>query len=133
MSAAFLCRVPSDTRQSLYRVPDKKYSAKKSLSMYNSLSFICRMSHSAKLSFLGFGECFRHSANRLIPIVRGASPRELLMPIQLRFNVSSRSITEPPLHSYAALIRRLTFSVVRFVPETQTWMFIQSSQCRIHL
>jgi hypothetical protein len=47
--AIFLCRVPSDTRQSLYRVPDKKYSAKKSLSMYCSPSSICWALHSAKI------------------------------------------------------------------------------------
>jgi hypothetical protein len=46
VTVAFLCRVPSDTRQSLCRVPDKKYSAKKSLPMYCSPSSLCRMSHS---------------------------------------------------------------------------------------
>jgi hypothetical protein len=48
VTATFVCRVPSDTRQSLCRVPDKKYSAKKSLSMYCSPSSLCRVSHSAK-------------------------------------------------------------------------------------
>jgi hypothetical protein len=34
----------------LCRVPDKKYSAKKPLPIYCSLSSICRVSHSAKTS-----------------------------------------------------------------------------------
>jgi hypothetical protein len=38
---AFLCRVPTDTRQSLCRVPDKKYSAKKPLPMYYSPNSLC--------------------------------------------------------------------------------------------
>jgi hypothetical protein len=41
VTATFLCQVPGDTRQSLYRVPDKNYSAKKQLSMYKSASFLC--------------------------------------------------------------------------------------------
>jgi hypothetical protein len=40
--ATFLCRVSYDS--------DKKYSAKKSLPMYSSLSSLCRVSHSAKPS-----------------------------------------------------------------------------------
>jgi hypothetical protein len=46
----FLCRVPVDTRQSLCRVPDKKYSAKKPLPIYSLSSFLCRVLHSAKHS-----------------------------------------------------------------------------------
>jgi hypothetical protein len=45
----FLCQVPSDTRQSLCREPDKKYSAKNPLTMYSSPSLLCRVSHSTKL------------------------------------------------------------------------------------
>jgi hypothetical protein len=48
VTAAFLCRVLSATRQSLYRVPEKKYSAKKPLPMYCSLSPLCRVRHSTK-------------------------------------------------------------------------------------
>jgi hypothetical protein len=48
VTAAFLCRVPTGTRQSLCRVLDKKYSAKKPLSMYCSSSPLCRVSHWAK-------------------------------------------------------------------------------------
>jgi hypothetical protein len=44
----FPCRVPNDTRQSLYRVNDKKYSTKKPLLMYRSPRLLCRVSHSAK-------------------------------------------------------------------------------------
>jgi hypothetical protein len=44
----FLCRVPTDTRQRLCRVPDKKYSAKMSLSMYCLPSSLYRVLHSAK-------------------------------------------------------------------------------------
>jgi hypothetical protein len=50
VAAPFLCRVPSNTRQSLCRVADKKYSTKKPLSMYSSPSCLCRVSHSAKHS-----------------------------------------------------------------------------------
>jgi hypothetical protein len=50
VTTTFLCRVPSDTRQSICRVPNKKYSVKKLLPMYNSPSSLCRVSHSAKLS-----------------------------------------------------------------------------------
>jgi hypothetical protein len=59
MTTTFLCRVPADTRQSLCRVPDKKYLAKKSLPMYSSSSFICRVSHLVKT----FAECFLDFAN----------------------------------------------------------------------
>jgi hypothetical protein len=48
VTATFLCRVPNGTRQILCRVPDKKYSAKRSLPMYNSPSVLCRVLHSAK-------------------------------------------------------------------------------------
>jgi hypothetical protein len=48
MTTAFLFRVPTDTRQSLCRVPDKKYLTKKPLPMYCSPSPLCRVSHSAK-------------------------------------------------------------------------------------
>lgn len=54
VTTTFLCRVPSDTRQ---RESDKKYSAKKSLSMYSSSSFFCRVSHSAKPSPSVFQIC----------------------------------------------------------------------------
>jgi hypothetical protein len=47
-TTAFLCRVPTGTRQSLCQVPDKKYSAKKPLPMYYSSSSLCRVLHSAK-------------------------------------------------------------------------------------
>jgi hypothetical protein len=50
VTATFLCRVPCDTRQSLYRIPDKKYSVKKLLPMYSLSSTLCRVSHSAKPS-----------------------------------------------------------------------------------
>jgi hypothetical protein len=50
----FLCRVMADIRQSLCQVSDKKYSTKKSLSMYSSSSFSCRMSHSVKPSLSVF-------------------------------------------------------------------------------
>jgi hypothetical protein len=65
VTAAFLCRVPSGTRQRLYRVHDKKYSVKKSLSMYCSSSPLCK----------DFAECFsgRHSTKRPIPVVRGSN------------------------------------------------------------
>jgi hypothetical protein len=43
-----LCLVLSGTRQSLCRVPEKKYSAKTALSMYCVPSLICRVRHSAK-------------------------------------------------------------------------------------
>jgi hypothetical protein len=39
VTVTFLCRVLADTRQSLYRVSDKKYSTKNSLPMYSSPSF----------------------------------------------------------------------------------------------
>jgi hypothetical protein len=48
VTTTFLCR--GDTRQSLCRVTDKNYSAKKSLSMYSSPRLLCRESHSAKTS-----------------------------------------------------------------------------------
>jgi hypothetical protein len=43
VTVTFLCRVPNGTRQSLCRVPDKKYSAKRLLPMYNSSSVLCRV------------------------------------------------------------------------------------------
>jgi hypothetical protein len=49
VTVTFLCRVPNGTRQSLCRVSDKKYSAKKLLPMYSSPSVLCRVLHSAKL------------------------------------------------------------------------------------
>jgi hypothetical protein len=48
VTVTFLCRVPNGTRQSLCRVPDKKYSTKKLLPMYSSPSVLCRVLHSAK-------------------------------------------------------------------------------------
>jgi hypothetical protein len=42
--ATFLCRVLSGTRQSLCRVPEKKYSTKKALSMYCVPGSLCRVS-----------------------------------------------------------------------------------------
>jgi hypothetical protein len=68
-------------RQSLCRVPDKKYSAKNPLPMYSSPRLFCRVSHTAKTlpsvtlgkdfaeCFLGFAECFRHLAKQLCPVV----------------------------------------------------------------
>jgi hypothetical protein len=41
--AAFLCQVLPDTRQSLCRVPEKKYSAKKALPMHCVPSPLCRV------------------------------------------------------------------------------------------
>lgn len=46
----FLCREPSDTRQSLCRIPDKKYLAFKPLLMYSLPRLFYRVSHSAKTS-----------------------------------------------------------------------------------
>jgi hypothetical protein len=48
VTAAFLCRVLPGTRQSLCRVPKKKYSAKKALPMHYVPSPLCRVRHSAK-------------------------------------------------------------------------------------
>jgi hypothetical protein len=48
VTVTFLFRVPNGTRQSLCRVPDKKYSAKMLLPMYSSPSVLCRVLHSAK-------------------------------------------------------------------------------------
>jgi hypothetical protein len=48
VTANFLCRVLPDIRQSLCRVPEKKYSAKKALPMYCSSSPLCRVRHSVK-------------------------------------------------------------------------------------
>jgi hypothetical protein len=48
VTVTFLCRVSNSTRQILYRVPDKKYSAKRPLPMYSSPSVLCRVLHSAK-------------------------------------------------------------------------------------
>jgi hypothetical protein len=51
VTATFLCRVTGDTRQSLCRVPDKKYSAKKPLPMYSSPSLLCRVWQSLRRLF----------------------------------------------------------------------------------
>jgi hypothetical protein len=48
MMAAFLCRVLPGTRQSLCRVPEKKYSAKNALPMHCVSSPLCGVRHSAK-------------------------------------------------------------------------------------
>jgi hypothetical protein len=48
VAAAFLCRVLPGTRQSLRRVPEKKYSAKKVLPMHCVSIPLCRVRHSAK-------------------------------------------------------------------------------------
>jgi hypothetical protein len=48
VTAAFLYRVHPGTRQSLCRVPEKKYSAKKALSMHCVPSSLCRVRHSKK-------------------------------------------------------------------------------------
>jgi hypothetical protein len=48
VTAAFLCRVLPSTWQSLCRVPEKKYSAKKALPMHCVPSPLCRVRHSAK-------------------------------------------------------------------------------------
>jgi hypothetical protein len=65
----------------LYRVPDKKYSAKRLLPMYSSPSVLCRVLHSAKplpsvtlgKAFaeckIAFAECLKHSAKELCPVV----------------------------------------------------------------
>jgi hypothetical protein len=45
VTVTFCCRVPCDTQQRLRRVPDKKYSTKKPLPMYNSPSSVL---HSTK-------------------------------------------------------------------------------------
>jgi hypothetical protein len=50
----------------LCRVPDKKYSVKKLLPMYSLSSFLCKAFVEC---FPGFAECFRHSANKLFPVV----------------------------------------------------------------
>jgi hypothetical protein len=44
-------------------VPDKKYSTKKSLPMYSSSSFLCRV------SIPGFAEYFRHSTKKRFLVV----------------------------------------------------------------
>jgi hypothetical protein len=48
MIATFLCRIPGITRQSLCRVPDKKYSAKKLLQMHSSPRLFYLESYSTK-------------------------------------------------------------------------------------
>jgi hypothetical protein len=50
--------------ESLCRVPDKKYSAKKSLAMYNSPRLFWRKSHSAKSFSIVY-----HSTKQLFPVV----------------------------------------------------------------
>jgi hypothetical protein len=50
MTATFFCRVSSGTWQSLCRVPDRKYSVKKSLPMYNSLSLLFHLVFSRLVS-----------------------------------------------------------------------------------
>jgi hypothetical protein len=57
VTVTFLCREPGGTRQSLCRVPDKKYSAKKLLPIYSSPRLFCRVSHSAKTSPSVFRLC----------------------------------------------------------------------------
>jgi hypothetical protein len=47
-------------------VPDKKYSAKRLLSMYSSPSVLCRSSVTLGKDF---AECLRHSAKELCPVV----------------------------------------------------------------
>jgi hypothetical protein len=46
-------------------VSDKNYSAKKPVRMYSSPTFLKAFGE----YFLGFVECFRHSAKRLFPVV----------------------------------------------------------------
>jgi hypothetical protein len=50
VTTTFICRVSTDIRQSFCRVSVKKYSINKLLPVYNSPSFLCRVSHSAKPS-----------------------------------------------------------------------------------
>jgi hypothetical protein len=50
VSGTFLCRVLRDTRQSLCRVPNIKYSAKKPLPMYFSPISLYRVSHCTRQS-----------------------------------------------------------------------------------
>jgi hypothetical protein len=70
-----LCRVflrlcASGTRQRLCRVLEKKYSAKKALSMHCVSSPVCRVRHSAKTLPSVFKTlCFRHSAKPSILVV----------------------------------------------------------------
>jgi hypothetical protein len=65
VTTAFLCRVPAGTRQSLYRVSDKKYSAKKPLPMYCSLSSLAEC-HTRQSVCRVFS---KHSAKSSIPVV----------------------------------------------------------------
>jgi hypothetical protein len=54
------------------RVPDKKYSTKKSLPICSSPRLLCRVSHSSKDfvgCFPGFAKWFRHSTKQLCPVV----------------------------------------------------------------
>jgi hypothetical protein len=60
VTVTFLYRVLAGTRQSLYRVPDIKYSSKRPLSMYSLPSRFYRV-------FLRL----RHLANNFVPVVRG--------------------------------------------------------------
>jgi hypothetical protein len=60
----FICRVPC-------RVPDKKYSTKKSLSIYSSSRLLYRESISKAFieCFPGFIECLKHSRKKMCLIV----------------------------------------------------------------
>jgi hypothetical protein len=72
MTATFLCQVTVNTRQSLCRVPDKKYSEKEDVA---DVQFVVLSLPSVTLGktfaeyFTSFAECFRHSAKQLIPVV----------------------------------------------------------------
>jgi hypothetical protein len=72
VTTTFLCRVPTGTRQSLCRVLDKKYSAKKLLLMYYLSSSLCRVSHSAKYLPCVFRLCrvLEALTKPSIPVVR---------------------------------------------------------------
>jgi hypothetical protein len=72
-TTTFIYRELGGTRQSLCRVPVKKYSTKKSLAMYSSPRVLCRVSHSAKsyLVFFRLAECFRQVCFITDPIILG--------------------------------------------------------------
>ena len=62
-----ICRVLFDTRQSLCRVSEKKYSTKNPLPIKYLSSIVCRVLFAeCKMSFV---ECLGHSAKKASPVV----------------------------------------------------------------
>jgi hypothetical protein len=110
VTVTFLCRVPNDTRQSLCRVPDKKYSAKRLCRCTVRRAFFaeCYTRQSLCRVYNSLCRVLRHTAKALIPVVTAV----ILLAVHSRRAESQHC----PRRERAVFSRRRACDVRTYVP-----------------